>query len=328
MEIRGGRFLIAGGASQVGSHIADELLAGGASEVVLLDNYALGSPAIIAHLESDERVRQVRGDILRLNELLDAMEGIDGAFLLAAYLTDPLSKNPWVGLDVNVRGAQNVLEASRVRKVRKVVFSSSVAVYGKRREDLVTEENPFAFAGVSPPVALYAASKIMGEQLGYLYRQRYGLDFIALRYSSVYGPRQHTRAPNVLPIVEMYEQIRAGRRPVITGDGTLVYDHVYVSDVARANVMAMGSDISGEAFTIASGHAHSLNEIARTLLAISGTDLEPEYRAAPGSSLLPTSTELHFSREKAERVLGWTPQVSLEEGIRRYIAWRESQEPR
>jgi UDP-glucose 4-epimerase len=324
MDIQGGRFLIAGGASQVGFHITDELLAGGAAQVLLLDNFSLGSPAGIAHLESDDRVRLIRGNILRLNELLDAMEGIDGVFLVAAYLTDPLSKNPWVGLDVNVRGPQNVLEASRVRGVRKVVFSSSVAVYGRRSDDEVAEDNPFAFTGISPAVGLYGASKIMGEQLGYLYHQRHGLDFVALRYSSVYGPRQHTRAPNVMPIVEMYEQIRAGRRPVISGDGTQVYDHVYVGDVARANVDAMCSDVSGEAFNIATGQAHSLNEIARTLLSVSGSDLEPEYRAQAGASLVPTSTRLAFSREKAERVLGWTPEIYLEEGIRRYIAWREA----
>ena len=325
MEIRGGRFLIAGGASQVGSHITDELLAGGAAQVLLLDNFSLGSPAGIAHLESDDRVRLIRGDILRLNELMDALEGVDGVFLVAAYLTDPLSKNPWVGLDVNVRGPQNVLEASRVRGVRKVVFSSSVAVYGRRVDDEVVEANPFIFTGISPAVGLYATSKIMGEQLGHMYSQRHGLGFVALRYSSVYGPRQHTRAPNVMPIVEMYEQVRAGQRPVILGDGTQVYDHVYVADVAHANVLAMQSDVSGEAFNIATAKAHSLNDIARTILAVADSDLEPEYRAEPRGSLLPTSTRLAFSREKAQRVLGWTPEVSLEEGIRRYIAWRESQ---
>jgi UDP-glucose 4-epimerase len=130
-----------------------------------------------------------------------------------------------------------------------------------------------------------------------------------------------------MPIVEMHEQIRTGRRPIIPGDGTQVFDHVYVADAARANVLAMGSDVSGEAFTIATGEAHSLNELARTLLAVAGSDLEPEYRAESGKSLVPTSTQLRFSREKAGRVLGWTPQVSLEDGIRRYIAWRESQEP-
>jgi UDP-glucose 4-epimerase len=323
MDIQGGHFLIAGGASQVGTHIADELLAGGAAQVLLLDNFSLGSPAGIAHLESDDRVRLIRGDILRLNELLDALEGIDGVFLVAAFLTDPLSKNPWVGLDVNVRGPQNVLEASRVRGVQKVVFSSSVAVYGRRVDDEVVEENPLAFTGISPAVALYATSKIMGEQLGYMYSQRHGLGFVALRYSSVYGPRQHTRAPNVMPIVEIYEQVRAGQRPVIVGDGTQVYDHVYVGDVAHANVLAMRSGVSGEAFNIATGKAHSLNEIARTILAVANSNLEPEYRAESSKSLLPTSTRLHFSREKAQRMLGWTPEVSLEEGVRRYIAWRE-----
>src|SRR5207302_3738965 len=130
MKIQGGRFLLTGGASLIGSHVAEQLLEAGAGQVVLFDNYALGSPEVAAFLAQDKRVRVVRGDITRLHELLDALDGIDGVFALAGFLTLPLSQNPGLGLDVNVRGMFNIVEACRNRGVKKVVFSSSVATFG------------------------------------------------------------------------------------------------------------------------------------------------------------------------------------------------------
>src|SRR5437588_356228 len=253
MKISGGRFLLTGGASLIGSHVAEQLLEAGAGEVVLFDNYALGSPEVAAFLAQDKRVRVVGGDIRRLHELLDALEGIDGVFALAAFLTLPLSQNPGLGLDVNVRGMFNIVEACRNRVVKKIVFSSSVATFGDPEADQVDETTPFRWHTAPPALALYASSKIIGENLLRLYKQRYGLDYIALRYSTVYGERQHHRGVNALHIIESYERIKAGERPVIAGDGSEAHDYVYVGDVARANVMAMASEVSGESFLIATG---------------------------------------------------------------------------
>jgi UDP-glucose 4-epimerase len=236
MKISGGRFLLTGGASLIGSHVAEQLLEAGAGEVALFDNYALGSPDIAAFLAQDKRVRVVRGDITRLHELLDALDGIDGVFALAGFLTLPLSQNPGLGLDVNVRGMFNIVEACRHRAVKKVVFSSSVATFGDPEADEVDETTPFRWHTAPPALALYASSKIIGENLLRLYKQRYGLDYIALRYSTVYGERQHHRGVNALHIIESYERIKAGERPVIAGDGSEAHDYVYVGDVARANV--------------------------------------------------------------------------------------------
>jgi len=124
------RILIAGAASLVGSHTADALLAAGVREVILLDNFAFGTPEAIAHLQDNPRVKVVRGDLMRLPDLLAATEGVDGVLHLAAYMTLGFAQTPWQAVDVNVRGAQNMLEACRVNKVRKIVFASSNAVYG------------------------------------------------------------------------------------------------------------------------------------------------------------------------------------------------------
>src|SRR5438132_11152801 len=147
----------------------------------------------------------------------------------------------------------NIVEACRYRGVKKVVFASSVATYGNPEADEVDERTPFSWQTAPPALALYAASKIIGENLLRLYKQRYGLDYVALRYSTVYGERQHHRGVNALHIIESYERIKQGERPVITGDGSEAHDYVYVGDVARANVMTMASEVSGESLLIATG---------------------------------------------------------------------------
>src|SRR5579862_6554865 len=125
-----GIYLITGGASLIGSHIADELLRQNAREVRLLDNYSLGTPATIAHLEGDTRVKRLRGDVQRLSDLLEAMKDVDGVFALAGYLTLPMAQDPLSGVSVNTLGMVNTLEACRFSEVRRIIFSSSVAVYG------------------------------------------------------------------------------------------------------------------------------------------------------------------------------------------------------
>ena len=104
MDIAGGRFVVTGGASLIGSHLTEQLLETGAAAVILFDNYALGSPEVAASLAQDQRVTTVRGDITRLPELLDALDQVDGVFALAGFLTLPLSQNPGLGLDVNLLG--------------------------------------------------------------------------------------------------------------------------------------------------------------------------------------------------------------------------------
>src|SRR5262249_23891057 len=143
MHIAGRRFVVTGGASLIGSHLAQQLLAAGAAAVIVFDNYALGSPEVAASLAQDRRVTAVRGDITRLPELLDALDQVDGVFALAGFLTLPLSQNPGLGLDVNVLGMYNIVEACRYRGVKKVVFASSVATYGNPEGDEVDETTPF-----------------------------------------------------------------------------------------------------------------------------------------------------------------------------------------
>jgi len=325
MRIENGKFVITGGASLIGSHVADQLLAMGAAKVVLLDNFSLGTPAAVAHLEGDGHVDLVRGDILRIGELYDAFEGADGVFAIAGFLTLPLTQNPPLGLAVNVDGMVNVFEACRFAGVKKVVFSSSIAAIGEPGPEPITEDSHSNLAAFQAGTKLYACSKLIGEALCQLYGAKHGVDGVALRYATVYGERQHYRGVNALYIIENYDRIVRGERPRITGDGSEVHDYVHVSDVARANVMAMASDVSGEIFNIGSGISTDLNRLVEILLEITGSDLAPEYVEAGGAVKSTSGSTIDFRVEKAEEMIGWVPQVGIEEGIRRLVEWRKTQ---
>lgn len=328
MPLGGGSFVVVGGASLAGTHIAEALLAADAARVVLLDNFSLSSSDALAGLPiaADPRVSVVKADILRLPALLDALAGADGVFHVAAYLAGPLVADPWTGIDVNVRGLQNVLEASRHNGLRKVVISSSVGVYGHPGDGEVTEDHPYDRQGVAPAMSLYCESKLMAESLCRLAEQTHGLRFAALRYSSIYGARQHGHSINARLIADVYEALADGNAPDLPNGGSEVHDYVYVTDVAAANLLAMSADVSGEAFTIATGEARSLAEAADHLGRLMGVD--PGAAAAkegsPERLSFTTTTTLRYSREKARRMLGWEPRVGFEEGLERFLAWRTS----
>lgn len=327
MKIAEGKFVITGGASLIGSHVAERLIDQGAREVVLLDNFALGSPDTVRSLVENPRIRLVRGDILRVNELYDAFEGADGVFAIAGFLTLPLSQNPSLGLAVNVDGQVNIFEACRYRDVKKVVFSSSVAVYGNPAPGLIDEQTPASLATFQPAASLYACTKLIGESLCGLYSARHGIQGIALRYSTVYGERQHYRGVNALYIMENYDRIMRGEPPVIPDDGNEVHDYIHVADVARANVMAMASDVTGESFNVVTGVATTLNRIVELVLQFTGSSLKPEYKTGGSQVRASATKQLDFDRTKIEKMLGWTPQVPIEQGIRRLLEWRKSQKP-
>jgi len=322
-----GIYVITGGASLIGSHIADQLLAAGAREVRLLDNYALGTPAAVAHLEGDARVKRLRGDVLRLPDLLEATRDADGVFALAGYLTLPMAQDPLAGVSVNTLGMVNTLEACRFNGVRRVVFSSSVAVYGNAATHPITEDTAYVSAGLQAPSLLYGASKLMGEALCARYAKAYGLQFNALRFASVYGERQHARAVNAVFVAQVCDQVRRGQAPVIEGDGREVHDYVYVTDVARACVLAMTGDAHGHALTIATGEDTTHTRVAETALKLCGrSDLAVDYREDKRAVRSAAGTRLQFSREKAARTIGWEPRIGIEDGMRRLIDWQSAQE--
>lgn len=331
LDLKNARILVAGAASLVGSHTADKLLAAGTREVVLLDNFAFGTPEAIAHLKGEPRVRIVKGDLMRLPDLLAATEGMDGVLHLAAYMTLGFAQTPWEAIDVNLRGAQNMLEACRANQVRKVVFASSNAVYGYGPgiKGALAEDGPFHSAGAPPAAILYGASKIMGEQLCRQYFQKHGLNYVVLRYSTVYGERQHYRAANSLYIMETYDRVRRGEAPVLPGDGSDTKHFVNVADVARANLAAFESAATDVAVNVSGPEPITTGELVRLVLDYCGSKLQPEIKPdPPGTVRLTSGGAFHIPHDRAGELIDWRPEVGMKEGIARLLAWREAQQAR
>jgi UDP-glucose 4-epimerase len=248
------------------------------------------------------------------------MAGADGVFAVAGIMASTILENPWMSLDVNIRGVQNALEACRYQKVPKIVLSSSAGVYGVMQDDAVTEDTPLRWQAAPPQLVLYSASKIIGESLAQMAHARGGPQWVALRYSAVYGPRQHRRAVMGGHIAESCLRVRRGEGPFIDGDGRQVQDYVYVGDVARANLMAMQSEVSGEGINIVGGEDTSQARIVELVLQAAGSPVTPEYRPYVVTRLPPV-TKVGLSREKALRLLGWEPEVSIDQGVRNVLRW-------
>lgn len=321
VPIKNGSFLIIGGASLIGSHIAEQLVEGGAARVVIFDNFSLGTPENVHHLADNPKVEIKKGDVTRLPETVNAMEGIGGVFLVAGLLTTPLAADVWAGVDVNVKGLQNTLDAARWKGVGKVVFSSSVGVYAGTATDRYDECTPLTITQTNPASAIYGASKALGEALCRFYDQNFGLPSVFLRYCSVYGERLHRRSLNAPFILDVYAKVRRGEAPVIPGDGSEVHDYVHVADCARANLMAMESAVSGEAFNISSELETSTTELVQHILTAMKSDLVPVHGQDARAITFTTSRHLNYVRGKARDMLGWEPRIGVAEGIARMVAY-------
>ena len=295
------RFLVTGGAGFIGSHVVERLLTESVAEVVALD-LAFDNENL-AVVSSDPRLRLETGDVRDVEALGRAMKGIDGVFHLAVLPLGPCIDDPRLCLEANVVGTFNVLEAAQAAGVQKVVFSSASSVYGDTDETMDERQPLDAWT-------MYGASKIAGEYFLRAFHDRYGLDFVTLRYMNVYGPRQQGGL-----VVNVAKRILAGERPTISGDGSQSFDFVHVADVADANVAAMRSDVTADAFNVGSGREASVREIVEQLLRLTSSDVEPEYRAEERVLM----RRRVGSSEKAERLLAWSATHSLEDGLREVL---------
>jgi UDP-glucose 4-epimerase len=327
IPVAGSRFLIVGGASLVGSATAELLLKEGAAEVAILDNFFQGTREAIRHIADNPRLKIVQGDVMRLPQLIAASRGVDGMLHLAAVMSLTMDRDPWIGLDVNIRGTQNAIEAACVNGVKKLVFASSNAVYGYGPGivgDLV-ESTPFHSVGAPPAAILYGASKIVGEQLCRDAYAKRGLNYVVLRYSTVYGERQHYRAANALYIIETHDRVRTGKQPQVIGDGSETKHFVHVSDVARANAAAFASAATNVAVNISGPRPVTTLEIVKLVTELAGKDLAPEHiEPDPRKVRLTSGGPWCIDHAAAESVIGWQPVVDMREGIARLIAWREA----
>jgi UDP-glucose 4-epimerase len=220
---------------------------------------------------------------------------------------------PREALEVMCDGSYNVLEAAQACAVRKVVTASSASIYGLA-DSFPTREDHHPYNNRT----WYGATKVMLEGLLRSFNDMYGLPYVALRYFNVYGPRMDLHGKYTEVLIRWIERIAAGEPPLILGDGSTSMDFVYVEDVARANILALRSEVGDEVFNVASGAETSLNQLAQALLRVMGSNLAPEY--GPERSVNPVSRRL-ADTSKAEQLLGFRASVELDEGLRRLVDW-------
>lgn len=313
MQLQGANVLVTGGAGLVGSHIIDLLMQEQVREIVVLDNFVRGTMANLDAAMAHGPVRIVEGDVRDRPLLAKTMEGIDLVFHEAALRITQCAEQPRIALEVLADGTFNVLEAAVEAGVRKVVAASSASVYGLA-DVFPTPETAHPYSNRT----LYGAAKVFNEGLLRSFNEMYGLDYVALRYFNVYGPRMDIYGVYTEVLIRWMERIEKGLAPLIFGDGMQTMDFVYITDIARANILAARADVSDEVFNVASGVETSLNELATTLLRVMDSNLAPQY--GPERTVNPVPRRLADIR-KADRLLGFRAEVGLEEGLRGLVEW-------
>jgi UDP-glucose 4-epimerase len=307
--------LVTGGAGFIGSTIVDHLLAAGAGEVRVLDNFVRGSRRNLEPVMKRDCLRVIEGDI-RDRELVDhVMAGADYVFHQAALRITRCAEAPREAVEVLIDGTLNILEAAVHHKVRKIVAASSASVYGEPSYLPMDEAHPFNNR------TLYGAGKIANEQMLRAYYETFGLHYVALRYFNVYGPRMDLEGVYTEVLIRWLDAIDQGQPPCIFGDGSQSMDFVFVDDVARANLLALESPVTDEILNVGTGVQTSLRQLCYLVLHLTRSPLQPEYREARKVANVKAR---RAAVEKAERLLGFRTRVDLRTGLERLIRWRQS----
>lgn len=305
--------LVTGGAGFIGSHLVDKLVQLGA-RVRVLDDFSTGKRENIAHLLERNEIELIEGSLIDPETVKRAVEGVEFVFHQGAIpsvirsVEDPLTTH-----QVNVTGTLLLLLAARDAKVRRVVFASSSSVYGDtptlpKREDMTPN-----------PKSPYALSKLAGEHLCRLFWELYGLETVSLRYFNIFGPRQDPTSQYAAVIPRFITAMLQGKPPTIYGDGEQTRDFTFVENCVQANLLAARAEgVAGEVFNVGAGKQTSVNELFRLIRSLIGADhIEPIYAPPRPGDVRHSLADI----SKAQKLLGYQPSVSLEEGLERTISW-------
>jgi len=314
MEIDGARILVTGGCGLIGSTTIDLLLREHKpKQILIFDNLSRGTTRNVTQALKDPRVKLIKGDIRDVPTVHRITQGMDAVIHMATLRITACATEPREALGVMCDGSFNVLEAAHMAGVQKVVTASTASIYGLA-DVFPTREDHHPYNNRT----WYGASKIMLEGLLRSFNDMYGLHYVVLRYFNVYGPRMDTHGKYTEVLIRWMDRIANGQPPLILGDGSATMDFVYIEDVARANAIALQSDVSDDVFNIASGIETSLNELASTLLDVMKCNLKPEY--GPERKVNSVSRRL-ADTSKAEKLLGFRARVGLREGLERLVSW-------
>jgi UDP-glucose 4-epimerase len=302
--------LVTGGAGFIGSHLV-EALVGRGHEVRVLDNLSTGCRSNLEAVA--DRIDFLQGDITDLQQVRDAVRGVEVVYHQAALASVPRSvADPLATHNVCVNGTLHVLLAARDAKVRRIVYAASSSAYGNSARLPKAEADPTA------PLSPYAVAKLAGEQYCAAFSEVYGLETVRLRYFNVFGPRQTPDSPYAAVIPLFIQALTSGRGPVLHGDGQQSRDFTFVEDVVQANLLAADAPgVSGRVYNVACGKRTTLLELVAHLNELLGTRVAPTHtESRPGDV---RHSQADISRAVAD--LAYWPTTDVRRGLARCLEW-------
>ncbi len=316
MQIKGSTILVTGGAGFVGSHVVDKLLLKNPKKVIIFDDFSRGTPQNIEEASKHKNAELVTGDIRDSEQVGSVVRGCDYVFHLAAIRITRCAEDPRLCQQVLVDGTFNILEACATNKVKKLILSSSVSIYGDPSYLPMDEKHPFN------NTTAYGAAKIANEEMTKAFRAMYGLNYVILRYFNVYGPRMDIYGVYTEVLIKWLEAIDKNVPPIIHGDGKQALDFIYVEDIADSNIRGLESDINQGVFNVGTGKSTSLKELLGILLELTGSKLKPIYQKSVKRPYVQKRTaDITLAKNK----LGFVAKTDLKTGLKKLIEWRKEQ---
>ncbi|MBC8050985.1 MAG: NAD-dependent epimerase/dehydratase family protein [Chitinophagales bacterium] len=313
-RLLGAKVLVTGGAGFVGSNIVDLLVKAGAADIIVIDNMVRGRAANLNNALASGKIRLVEGDIRDLTLMRGLVDGCDVVFHQAALRITHCAAEPRQGMEVMVNATFDLLEMCVDAKIPRVIAASSASVYGLADEFPTTErQNPYNNR------TFYGAAKAFNEGLLRSFNDMFGLNYVALRYFNVYGPRMDLHGRYTEVLVRWMERIEQGLPPIIFGDGAQTMDMINVLDVARANILAAEAPVSDAVYNIGDGSETSLKGLAIALASAMGKPhLQPIHEAERAVNPVPRRLA---DISAAKHDLTFETTIGLEDGLRELVAW-------
>jgi UDP-glucose 4-epimerase len=307
------KFLITGGAGFVSSYLIDLLLGKKAKHIVVFDNLESAKPATLEKIKQSPQIELIEGDVSKLEDVKKVCQDVDYCFHFASLKVNACRMDPYRAFDVISRGTQNLLESFKSTGIKKLIYTSTASIYGQA-QILPTPETEAPYDNRT----FYGACKFSGEQMLKSYYFMYGLPYLTLRLFNVYGPGMDCSARDSEVFIRWLKDIHEGKAPQIFGDPDTTCDFVYVTDVARALMLALESPQVDDVFNVGTGVETPLKDLLTTLQEINGQ--RTHWELVSQSWLNPVKRRV-ANIEKIRKALRFEPKVSIEEGLRNLSVW-------
>ena len=310
------RILLTGGAGFIGSNLAEQLLKDKrVSAVKVLDNLATGAIENISSLIADSRFEFIQGDIRDYKTCLEACNNIDLISHQAALGSVPRSiHDPLTTNEVNITGTLNIFTAAKEKNIKRIVYAASSSTYGDHPGLPKTEDK------IGNPLSPYAVTKYVNELYARVYASLYGIEFIGLRYFNIFGPRQDPNGPYAAVVPLFAEALLNNKPPTINGDGSHSRDFTYVDNAVQANLLSLftsNTEAINQVYNIACGQQVSLLQLFEGLKKEAASSLQPVHGPERKGDVKHSMADI----SKAEKLLGYSVKVSVDEGLRMTFQW-------